>query len=80
MIPTNREKEINLVERRPVGRPRKSGTRRAGEQTCVSVPKEVRDELNAYRRELSEVIGVDLTTPQTLKYLIKHATVPRVET
>ena len=84
MIPRDREKERNLVGRRPVGRPvgrpPKSGSRKAGEQTAISVPVQVRDALNVYRRDLSEVLGIDLTVAQALKYLIKHATVPRVET
>ena len=54
---------------------KKSLVKRALLVSNISVPKEVRDELNVYRQSLSDSLGIDLTVAQALKYLIRHATV-----
>ncbi len=48
---------------------------RSEKYTNISVSKDVRAALNAYRDELSEVLGVDLTLTQALKYMINNSVV-----
>lgn len=74
---------MSNTEKRKRGRPKLSAevraqrlAERSEKYTNICVPKEARDTLNVYRDELSEALGVELTVTQTLKYLIKNASVP----